>query len=202
MRFAGFLHFRTCVCITVRGTLTVYNRTMRFVVPEDVVTQFHIRDGDAVADFGAGSGFFAKVLSRAVGSGKVYALEIQRQLVEKVADLARTEHLSNVEVMWCDLEAAGGVKLSDGALDVGIMVNALFQFEDRDTAIAEAARLVRPGGKFFVIDWTESFGGLGPHPDQIIGEDAARELAERHGFTFERSFPAGGHHYGLAFRRT
>ena len=40
----------------------------RFVVPEVVSTHFHIKEGDIVADFGAGSGFFLKILSKAVGS--------------------------------------------------------------------------------------------------------------------------------------
>ena len=39
----------------------------RFVIPEKVVTHFHIRKGDRVADYGAGSGYFIKILSKLVG---------------------------------------------------------------------------------------------------------------------------------------
>lgn len=173
----------------------------RFVIPEVVSTHFHLRDGDVVADFGAGSGHFARVLSRLVGPGKVYALEIQKNLVETVGDMARRENLGNVEVVWCDLEVEGGTKLRDGSLDAGIVVNSLFQFEDRAAAMQEMVRTLRSGGKLFVIDWSESFGGMGPAPSDILEEHDARSLAESAGLVFERTFDAGGHHYGLAFRK-
>ncbi len=174
----------------------------RFVVPEVVVTHFHLRSGDAVGDFGAGKGSFARVLSRAVGpEGRVYACEIQKNLVEAIADTVRQERLGNVEALWCDIESIGGTKIKDGALDAAILVNTLFQMEDKDTGVEEVKRTLRSGGKLFVIDWSESWGGLGPHPNDVLYEDDAKALVETHGLVFERSFDAGDHHYGLAFRK-
>lgn len=174
----------------------------RFVDPNVVASHFHIREGDVVADFGAGSGFFVEVLARLVGqNGRVYACEIQRELVEKLGTLVRTKGLFAVDPLWCDMEVKGGVKIADGVLDVAIMVNTLFQLEEKEIALAEAARTLRSGGKFFVIDWSESFGGLGPQPNQVITAKQAQGLLESSGFVFERSFDAGDHHYGLAFRK-
>lgn len=175
---------------------------MRFIIPEQAVTHFHLREGDVIADFGAGSGFFEKSLSRAVGSsGRVYACEIQKQLVERIAEMARAERLSNVEVLWCDVETLSGCKIADGALDAALLSNTLFQIQDKATALGEVFRTLRAGGKFFILDWTESFAGMGPQPGDVFPETAARDLAEHHGFVFERSFPAGEHHYGLSFRK-
>lgn len=174
----------------------------RFVLPQVVATHFHIREGDIVADLGAGAGFFVEVLAGLVGSsGRVYACEIQKELVEKIGMLVRTKGLFAVDPLWCDIESPNGVKIADEALDVAIMVNTLFQLEEKEIGLQEAHRILRSGGKFFLIDWSESFGGLGPHVDQVISEDAARALAEQNGFVFERSFDAGDHHYGLAFRK-
>jgi predicted methyltransferase len=104
----------------------------RFVVPEVVSTHFHIKEGDIVADFGAGSGFFLKILSKAVGSlGRVYACEIQKHLVEKIGEFIRLNNLSNVHPLWCDLEEINGIKLNDNSLDAGLLVNTLFQFEKK-----------------------------------------------------------------------
>ncbi len=174
----------------------------QFVSPDTVATHFHLRSGDKVADFGAGTGFYLKALGNAVGNdGRVYACEIQKNLLESLRTKARELHLSNIEPVWCDLEMPQGTKLRDGLLDAGILVNTLFQLEKKDEAIIEIARVIRSGGKFFVIDWTESFGGIGPHPLHVVTEGMAKELVSKHGFAFERSFPAGDHHYGLAFRR-
>ncbi|OGG87751.1 hypothetical protein A2592_03480 [Candidatus Kaiserbacteria bacterium RIFOXYD1_FULL_42_15] len=174
----------------------------RFVMPEVVGTHFLLEEGDKVADFGAGGGFFIPILSSAVGqTGKVFACEIQRPLVEKLGNFARSKGFQNVNPLWCDLEVAGGIKIADDSLDAGILVNTLFQLEDKDTAVIEMGRTLRQGGVLHVIDWTESFAGLGPAPASVITKLAAIALFESHGFMLEREYPAGDHHYGLAFRK-
>lgn len=176
--------------------------TRRFVSPDIVSTHFHIKPGDVVADFGAGSGYFVPALARATGgSGKVYACEIQKNLVETIGNVVRQQGLSNVDPLWCDLEEPQGIKIADAAVDVGVMVNTLFQVEDAKTAVSEIARTLRSGGNLFIIDWTESFAGLGPQPDDIVPETAARSVAEAAGFQFVRSFDAGDHHYGVALQK-
>lgn len=174
----------------------------QFVVPEVVLSHFHLRAGDVVADFGAGSGYFLAPLERAVGSsGVVYACEIQKQLVDKLSAVAAEQHLTTVRPLWCDLEESHGIPIATGTLDVALLINALFMLEDKPAAIAEMARTLRSGGTFIVIDWTESFAGLGPQPAMIVTAAVARDLFETAGFTFEREFPAGEHHYGLAFKK-
>ena len=131
----------------------------------------------------------------------MYALEIQKMLVDKLGTVARDSGLTNIEPMWCDIEKEGGTKLADNILDAGLLVNILFQFEQKEVALKEIARTIMPGGTLFVIDWTDSFGGLGPHIDQVIDETAVKSLVEAAGFKFVRSFDSGEHHYGLAFRK-
>jgi ubiquinone/menaquinone biosynthesis C-methylase UbiE len=176
--------------------------TGRFIKPENAVTHFHLHEGDRIADFGAGGGFFEPALSRAVGrDGRVYACEIQKVLVDKLGGTVREQKLSNVEPLWCDFETQNGAKLSDGVLDAAVLSNTLNQLEDKETALREVARTVRKGGKLFVIDWNESFQGLGPISTDIVDEETAKSLIEAAGFQFERTFDGGDHHYGLAFRR-
>lgn len=174
----------------------------RFVVPDVVGTHFHLKEGDIVADFGAGSGFFLKVLADGVGdTGVVYACEIQKALVDKLGDQARLQGLGTVQPLWCDLEEVNGIKIESNQVDVAVLINTLFIIQEKEKAIAEMGRTVRPGGKFFVIDWSESFAGLGPQPDQVISSQETIALFESNGFVLEREFPTGAHHYGIAFRK-
>lgn len=176
--------------------------TGRFVVPQVVATHFHVRQGDSVVDLGAGSGYFLPTLAELVGpAGQVYACEIQRPLIEKIGNLARQNGWAQVQPVWSDLEEVRGTTLPDATADAALMVNTLFQVEDMPTALTEAFRILRSGGKFFVIDWTESFGGLGPEPAAVVDADHATALCEEAGFTLDRTFDAGDHHYGLAFRK-
>ncbi len=173
----------------------------RFVVPELLASHFHVRDGDLVGDFGAGAGTFVPILSRKVGSsGRVFACEIERGLIDKIGEVIRTERLQNVDPLWCDLEASRGIKIPDQYLDVAILVNTLYQLENRENAIREKHRTLRTGGVIYVVDWESSFSGLGPHPDCVVCRELAIDLFEACGFVFEREYPAGDYHYGLAFR--
>ena len=104
----------------------------KFVVPEIVTSQFLLHEGDVVADFGAGSGFFLKALTGAVGpSGKVYACEIQKPLVEKLGEYARLQGLSNVSTLWCDLEELGGIKMADTRLMPGYWLIRSFNYKTK-----------------------------------------------------------------------
>lgn len=174
----------------------------RFVVPAAVATHFHIRKGDTIADFGAGSGYFVPELSKRAGpNGRVYACEIQRPLVEKLGDLVMSESLHNVHPLWCDLEETDGIKIESQSVDIGVLVNTLFALEDKSQAVTEMARTLRSGAKLCVVDWTESFGGLGPTPDLVVAVDDAKNVFEANGFVLESEYPAGDHHYGLLFRK-
>lgn len=176
--------------------------TGRFVDPCTVATHFHLREGDTVADFGAGSGYFMEVLAKLVGKeGTVYACEIQKELSVKLGELARTKGLTQVQPLWSDVEELGGSKVPDGVLDAAVVVNTFFQFEEKDVALQEISRTLRSGGKFFIVDWSESFNGLGPQPGHVVSQEEAKMLAEQQGFVYEHSFDAGDHHYGIAFRK-
>jgi ubiquinone/menaquinone biosynthesis C-methylase UbiE len=180
----------------------MYSSPRAFTNPDMVVSHFHLREGDVVADFGAGSGHYMKPLSRAVGTtGIVYLCEIQKNLVDALGIKAREERASNARPIWCDLEKRGGTKLTDNLLDAGLLSNTLFQIQNKDALLSEIARVMRKGGKLFVVDWTDSYGGLGPAPKDVVIEAAARTLVERAGFTVEGTFPAGEHHYGIMCRR-
>jgi ubiquinone/menaquinone biosynthesis C-methylase UbiE len=175
--------------------------SMAFMDPAAVATHFHVRHGDRVADLGAGSGHFVRVLSRLVGrEGKVFAVEIQRQLAQAIADMVQKEHLANVESIWGDIEQMQGTKIADATLDAVIISNTLSMVAERETVVREALRLLRKGGKLLVVDWTDSAGGMGPSSSMIITPQEVTELATRQHAVFEREFPAGDHHYGLSFR--
>lgn len=176
-----------------------YNDSM-FLKPEEHIEEFGLREGQTVADFGAGSGTYALLAAEAVGeTGKVYAVEVQRDFLPLIKDAAKAKGLENVEVLWGDFEIPGGSKLKDAATDAVILANTLFQLEDKTGAAREAKRVLKQGGKMIVIDWEDSFGNMGPAKEHVVKKSEARELFEKAGFAFVREFPAGDHHYGLLF---
>lgn len=175
---------------------------MAFMAPSKVISCLHLTEGMRVADFGTGLGAFALAAARGVGhSGKVYAIDIQKELLEKLARHAKEQHLSNIEVHWGNLDQLHGSKLADHSVDAVIVANILFQSEHVANLAVEAKRVLKSGGKVLVVDWSDSFANLGPAHGHVVKESEAKLFFTDAGFVFERSEPAGDHHYALLFHK-
>ena len=173
---------------------------LNFSNPEKNIKHLNLKEGDVVADFGAGSGHYVFPLSLLVGdSGKVYAVDIQKGLLLKLQKDIIQKDFQNIETIWGDVEKINGSKLRTGSLDALIASNILFQVENKDSFIKECYRVLKPNGKILIVDWSESFGGIGPSPQSVVREESAKEMLEKNNFIFKEGMPAGNHHYGLIF---
>jgi len=171
-----------------------------FNSPEQNILQLGLKEGMRVADFGAGSGFYSKAASQAVGySGKIYAIEVQKDLVKKLESEIKHWKISNIDCIWGDIERRNGTKMSDNSMDAVIISNVLFQAEDKLGLIDEAKRVLKKDGKILFVDWSESFGGMGPIPEHVVTESMSKELFEKRGFKFLEKISTGAHHYGIIF---
>ena len=173
-----------------------------FTDPIKNLEDFGVEPGMRIADLGCGAGFYTLPAAKLVGeSGKIYAVEVQKDLLEKVKGEADKEGLSNIEYIWGDIETPNGTKIGSNTVDAVILSNILFQVEDRDGTVAEVARVLVPGGRVLCIDWTDSFGGLGPTQQMVLTDKDAKELLEKHGLEFEKEFNPGAHHYALVYKK-
>ncbi len=155
----------------------------------------------SVADFGAGSGAYTLSMAEVLeGSGYVYAIDVQRDLLRRIHNEAHKRGYKHVQILWADLEKKGASKLADRSLDFVLISNLLFQLPDKSAPLLEAWRVLRPRGRLGVIDWSESFGGMGPIKQNVVSKEKALELAKHAGFELQREFQAGAHHYGLILR--
>jgi ubiquinone/menaquinone biosynthesis C-methylase UbiE len=172
-----------------------------FTNPEQNILHLGLTEGMRVADFGSGTGFYAKACSSRVGyTGKVYAIEVQKDLVKKLESEIKDWGLTNVDCIWGDIEKRGGTKISDHSMDVVIISNVLFQAEDKFGLIDEAKRVLKKGGSILLIDWNESFGGMGPTPRNVVTKSMAKELFVKRGFTSIEDISTSDHHYGIIFK--
>jgi len=169
-----------------------------FAEPEKNIEHFELQPGFSVADFGAGTGVYSLISARRVGSsGHVYAIEVQKELLERLKAEAKDRRVANLDVVWGDLDTLGGSGLKDASMDAVILSNILFQSDNRAAMIGEVSRVLKPGGKALFIDWLDSFGNLGPLASQVISEPSARKLFEGAGMKVQPMFSAGAHHYGF-----
>ena len=173
-----------------------------FLNPARAVHMAKIHEGHLVADFGAGSGFFTRAAAREVGEGgEVWAVDLNRDLLPRIKNLSAAENLRNVHVVHGDIETVGGTPLPPNHFDFCIISNTLFSTEEKAAVAAEAKRILKKTGRALVIDWSGSFGGLGPHESHVITEREAKKIFEDAGFTYVEDVPAGQYHWGVVFRK-
>lgn len=166
--------------------------------PHTTLAQLGLRDGMKVGDFGAGVGHYALPAAVAVGeTGKVYAFDIQEDVLKRLAAEAKQRGLPQILTFWVDFEKEGATNLKDGVLDAAILSNALFQLEDKEGAVREIYRVMKAGAQLLVVDWSGPHGGMGPIDAHVITESAALQLLQNAGFVKVKSFDPGDHHYAL-----
>ncbi len=172
-----------------------------FAHPERIVSQVGIEPGMVVADFGAGSGAYTLAVAKELHSaGRVYAVDVQKDLLRRITNEAAHKRLKNVEVIWADLEVSHASKLADHSADVVIISNLLFQLVDKMPPLREAHRILKRHGKLVVIDWSESFKHMGPAPEDVVTKEKTLEYATRAKFALLKEIGAGAHHYVLLLK--
>lgn len=176
---------------------------MAFADPKGNIEQLGKISGMKIADFGAGIGAYTIPLAKKVGDfGRVYAVEVQKDLLSKIQSTAQEEYITNVEVLWGDIERIGATKLVDKSVDIVIVANVFFGIEDKSGMVAEANRVLVSGGKILFVDWKDSYGGMGPQPEMIVIPEDARRYFEDGGFVFEKTVQTGDQHYGFIMMKS
>jgi len=182
------------------GVSNETGHTAAFAHPARNLDALSIRPGDTVADFGAGSGAYVLAIAQKMkGMGHVYAIDVQQDLLRRIKTEAHKKGYANVEIIWSDLEKTNGSKIADKHIDLVLISNLLFQVENKEAVLAEAWRILRPSGQLVLIDWSESFGGMGPIKKEVVSREKAIQLAGKLCFSLYSEFRAGAHHYGLIF---
>ncbi len=175
---------------------------MQFKDPERVLDQLVLGEGRIVADFGAGSGAYTLSAARRVGDlGRVYAIDVQKELLQRLKNAATAERLHNIDIVWGDVEKPNGSGIKNDSVDVVIVSNILFQAEHKSAIAREAYRILKNEARVLVVDWADR-GALGPTIDSIFPQEEAKKLFTGEMFVHERDINAGAHHYGMVFRKT
>ncbi len=163
--------------------------------PEAVLDTLGLHDGMDVADIGSGPGFFTLPLARRVApGGKVYAVDVEPQMLEHLQKRAEEEGIQNVEAL---LTEDGSIPLADDQIDAALMVNVLHESDAPSTLLSEVHRALRMGGTFAIVEWKKEQSEFGPPQSDRISSTELESLLQRSGFVSVTPFHVGDHHYGL-----
>jgi SAM-dependent methyltransferase len=137
-------------------------------MPDAVMDAMGIADGSAVADIGAGGGWFTVRLARRVGpNGIVYAEDVQPQMVEAIRRRVDREGLRNVRALKGD---TADPRLPPDSVDAVLIVESTQEFADAVELLRRLAAALRPGGRLGIINSRVEGGGPGPRPEERVDE--------------------------------
>ena len=158
--------------------------------PEQIMDALQIGEGSVVADLGAGGGWFTVRLARRVGpNGRVYAEDIQPEMIGAIQRRIAREELKWVETV---LGTPVDARLPPASLDAALMVDAYHEFEQPVTLLRNVARALKPTGLIGIVNYKKDGGGPGPDmearvdPEKVIADAQEAGLVLRKRETFLR----------------
>jgi len=153
--------------------------------PGRVIEALEVRPGARIADIGAGGGYFTFKLAAATGeTGEVYAVDVDRDMVEHIAQRASSEGMPQVRAT---LAAPGDPGLPEGRIDLVFLANTYHHIEDRPAYFAQLRRALAPGGRVAIVEFRDE-GLLHTLFGHATGGDEMRAEMARAGYRVERDF--------------
>lgn len=169
-----------------------------FIDPEKILNNLDLKPDMIGADFGCGSGGSVIPLAKKLNEGLVYALDVQEGPLNALKGRTSAEGINNIKFVRVDLEKPKGSKLLDNSMDVVLIVNTLFQAEDKKAMVSEAKRVLKENGILLIVDWLPKSGFNGIAEGRI-SPDELKKMAEELNLSFKKEFEAGKYHFGLIF---
>jgi ubiquinone/menaquinone biosynthesis C-methylase UbiE len=118
--------------------------------PQALVDAMELKPADVVADIGAGTGYFSYRLAPKVPQGKVLAVDIQPEMLERLTAAAKQRGVSNVEPV---LGTTSDPKLPKGGVDVVLMVDAYHEFDQPREMMEAVVASLKPGGRVVLVEY-------------------------------------------------
>ncbi len=142
--------------------------------PDRIMDELGIGERSVVADLGAGGGWFTVRLAARVGpNGRVYAEDVQTEMLQAITRRVQRLRFRNVEPR---LGTAVDPLLPPGALDAALIVDTYYEFEQPVTLLRNLARSLKPTGRIGIVNFKKDGGGPGPPLEERI--DAERVIRD------------------------
>ena len=186
--FSFTLALSGCSGLSKVGYWNLYHRA-GWQLPDKVIESLDIQPGDHVADIGAGGGYFTFILKDAVGlTGKVYAVDVEQEITEQLADRVAEDNHFNVVVILVEFE---DTLLPDETIDLVFLCNTYHHIENRVDYFSNLKTDLKSDGRVAIIDMKDDLTGIlrlfatAPHwtPKQLPLSEM-----ERAGYRHQSSF--------------
>lgn len=121
-----------------------------FAKRNEIVSAIQLTPGMSIADIGAGTGLFTRLLAKATGqNGKVVAVDIAQNFLDHIVDRCKSEKIGNVSTQLCNPESC---LLAPNSVDLAFVCDTYHHFEFPFKTTASIFKALKPNGKLVLID--------------------------------------------------
>lgn len=166
--------------------------------PQALVAALNLHPGTRVADLGAGTGYFSRYLSAAVGNdGTVFAVDTEPNLVAHLRERAEHENTSNVVPI---LASADNPRLPVAGTDLILIVDTYHHIDGRREYFRRLQRSLARGGRVAIIDYYKHDLPVGPPAIHKLAREQVVEEMTAAGYTLTQEPAVLPYQYFLIFR--
>jgi len=115
-----------------------------------LIDALKFRDGEIVADIGCGSGFVSRKIAKKIGSGTVYGVDIQQEMLDLLARRMAMFRITNVKPV---LGTTTDPKLPPASCDTMIMVDVYHEFDQPYEMMRSMIAALKPGGRIVFVEF-------------------------------------------------
>jgi ubiquinone/menaquinone biosynthesis C-methylase UbiE len=156
---------------------------------DGVLSKLSLKPGMVVADIGAGSGLFSRPLAQAVApAGKVYAVDIQQDLLDYVNRRDKEENIRNVQTVLGQFDDP---KLPARDVDLAFINDVLHHIQHRAVYLKALGAYIKPTGRIAIIEMNKDDPNT-PHkkqPELLVGRDEILKWMSDAGFKLVEEHP-------------
>ena len=167
--------------------------------PEKALDAIDLRPGMIVADVGAGTGYFSLRMARRVGpDGKVYANDIQPEMLEKLRANAQREKLANIETV---LGSEADPKLPAGKIDVVLLVDVYHEFSQPQQMLQHIRAALKQDGRLILLEYRKEDPAVPIRPEHKMSLAEVKSEVEAEGYKFDRAVETLPRQHIIIFRK-
>lgn len=170
---------------------------IEFLNPDRILDRLELSKETALVDLGCGTGFFTIPAARKVK--KVFALDVQQEMLNILRDRIEKQKINNIEAL---LSEESSIPLPDNSVDVLLMANVFHELEDRNSILKEGQRILSDEGRLVIIDWKKMEMEFGPPIEERLDEKDVISICNNNGFDFYGHSYAGPYNYMLIFEKS
>ena len=152
---------------------------------------------DRVADIGCGPGYFTIPLAKALVEGKLYALDIDNEMLDACRERVAQARMGNVEILKCEEFDSS---LEAGSLDGIFLAFVIQQSQDKPRFLKAVRQLLRPRGWGAILEWYRKETETGPPLERRVDPEQMEELVKSAGFRYLGWRDLNGDQYMMTLR--